>query len=497
MSKASKKKSLVVGESDFGNIQAGYSELVHSVNAIVWRADACTLETRFVSRQAEKILGYPIHSWLDTSTFWVDHIYSGDKERVLEFSALAVAEKRNHNIEYRMIASDESIVWLRSIVTVIVENNEPTELLGVSVDVTEFKQMEESLRDSEERLQMATQTGNMLAYEWDVGTDKVVRSEGVKKILGEHEGEHTTGRHILAMIPPEDQERLFAAVAQLTPENPFLRIRYRMIRTDGTVIWVDRNSRSYFDEQGKMLRIVGLLADITERVRAEEALAGLSRKLIDAQEQERARIARELHDDIGQRLALLSFGIQRMKDNVQDSADELRRQLGDLEKQTSEIATDVQALSRELHTGQLEYLGLVAAMRDLCATIAAKQKMKIKFDHEHIPASLPQEVSLCLFRVMQEALNNAVKHSGVRYFEVKVEGLETGISLTVRDAGVGFDPELARTTQGLGLISMRERVNLLNGTCSIISKPQSGTEVRVCVPVPVRMQMEQAELAGA
>jgi PAS domain S-box-containing protein len=348
MSKVSKNLAQGGNIGASSNTQTSASDLVNSVNAIFWRADARTLETRFVSKQAEKILGYPIHLWLETPTFWVDHIFPEDKGRVLADSALAVAEKRDHNLEYRMIASDGSVIWLRNIVTVVIVNDEPAELLGVSVDITDFKQIEQSLRDSEERLEMATQTGNMLAYEWDAVTNKVVRSEGVKKILGEHEAEHTTAERILDMIPPEDRERLSTAVAQLSPAKPLLRIRYRMIRSDNTVIWVDRNSRAYFDEQGKLLRLVGLLADITDRVRAEEAIAGLSRKLIDAQEQERVRIARELHDDIGQRLALLSFGIQRMKDSLHVSADEHRRQLDGLERLTSEIAADVQNLSHEL-----------------------------------------------------------------------------------------------------------------------------------------------------
>jgi PAS domain S-box-containing protein len=478
-------------------LQTSYSDLINSVNAIIWRADALTFEARFVSKQAERISGYPIQCWLDPPNFWIDRIYPEDKERVLASCALVIAEKRNHNIEYRMIASDGSIIWLRNSISVNIPNNEPAELCGVAIDITGFKRIEENLRDSEERLQMATQTGNMLAYEWNCVTGKVVRSQGVRKILGEHEEEHTTAEHIFKMIPAEDLQRLFAAVAQLTPEKPLLRIRYRMIRTEGTVIWVDRNSRAYFDEQGKMLRMVGLLADITDRVRAEEALATLRRKLIDAQEQERVRIARELHDDIGQRLALLLFGIRRMKENVNDSAEERRMQLDGLEKQASEIATDLQTLSHELHSGQLEYVGLVAAVRSLCTAIGAKQNVKIVFNHERIPATVPQEVSLCLFRVLQEALNNAVKHSGARHFEVKLEGSETEISLAVRDGGVGFDLASTRTTQGLGLISMRERVSLLKGICSITSKPDSGTEVSVRIPLPAHMRTQQTELAGA
>jgi len=402
---------------------------------------------------------------------------------VLAFSTQEIAEKRNHNFEYRMIASDGRCVWLRNIVTLVVVNNEHTELLGLSVDVTEFKQVEEILRGSEERLRMASQTGRMFAYEWDAVSDKIVRSEGVNLILGEDEAGDTTGQHIMSMIPPEDQERLLAAVANLSPESPYLRIRYRMVRSDGTMVWLDRNSRAYFNEQGKMLRLVGMLMDITDRVRAEEALAGMSRKLVEAQEQERSRIARELHDDIGQRLALLSFGIQRMKERVPDSVDELQRQLDSIEKQTSEIASDVQTLSRELHTSQLEFVGLVAAMEDFCTATAAKQKVKIAFSHHGIPPNVPQDVSLCLFRVMQEALNNAAKHSGVRYFEVELQGSAKEISLVVRDSGAGFDPELARATPGLGLISMRERVNLVQGIFSITSRAQYGTEVNVRVPV--------------
>jgi PAS domain S-box-containing protein len=498
MPEASKKESPANGQQyeSTRNIENNYSQLLNSVNAIVWRADARTLKTTFVNRQAEKILGYPVHDWLDTPNFWIEHIHPEDRERTLAISARALAENLTQNLEYRMIASDGGIICLRNSLTVILRNNEPPELFGVSLDVTEYKEIEKDLRDSQERLDMATQTGKMFAYEWDAATDKIKRSGGVKPILGEEEGEDTTGEGILAMIPAEDREKLAAAVAQLTPDKPFLRTRYRMVRSDGIVVWVDRNSRAYFDKQGKMLRLVGLIADITDRVRAEEALAGISRKLIEAQEQERTRIARELHDDISQRLALLTFGIQRVKENVSVS-DELWRQLDSLEKQTSEIATDIQTLSHELHTSQLEYLGLVAAMRGFCTELAAKQKVKIDFAHEHIPPGVPEETALCLFRVMQEALNNAAKHSGVRFFEVKLEGSSREISLAVRDFGVGFDPMLAKATRGLGLINMRERVNLINGIFSITSSPQSGTEVSVRVPLPAGVQTDPASAAGA
>jgi PAS domain S-box-containing protein len=367
----------------------------------------------------------------------------------------------------------------------------------IARDISERKGAEEALRENEELLRMAAQAGRMLAYEWDAATDKIVRSNGVTQILGEDEGTRTTGQHILTMILPEDRERLNAAVAQLSPEKPFLRITYRMVRSDGTVIWVDRNSRAYFDEHGRKLRIVGMLADITDRVRAEEALAGMSRKLLEAQEQERTRIGRELHDDISQRLGLLWVEVQQMKEVLPASAGELRSRINELEKQISEISTAVQSLSHALHSSTLEYVGVVSAMKSFCKEFGDKHKVEVDFDSEGVPPSTPQDISLCLYRVLQEGLHNAVKHSGVGFFQVKLHGSPTEIHLTVSDSGKGFEPELARETQGLGLISMQERVRLVKGTISITSRPQSGTEIGVRVPLSAGAQTEQDKLAGA
>jgi PAS domain S-box-containing protein len=374
------------------------------------------------------------------------------------------------------------------------------QIVGVSAiarDITERKRAEEAARKSEELLRMAAQAGKMLAYEWDAVTDKIVRSEGVTQILGEDEGTLTTGQRMSSMIPAEDRERLNAAVAQLSPEKPNLQIRHRMVRSDGNVIWVDSNSRAYFDENGKMLRIVGMLADITDRVRSEEALENMSRQLIEAQEQERKRIARELHDNTNQRLALLAVGIEQLRNDIPPQIADIRVRVDEIHAQTLEISNEIQALSHELHSSRLEFLGLVSAMKGFCAEFGHKYKVKVDFDSEGIPASVPEEISLCLFRVMQEGLHNALKHSGVQFFEVKLHGSPAGIHLTVRDSGVGFDPELAKDIRGLGLISMQERVRLVRGTISITSRPQSGTEINVRVPWSAGAQKEQAKLAGA
>jgi signal transduction histidine kinase len=226
----------------------------------------------------------------------------------------------------------------------------------------------------------------------------------------------------------------------------------------------------------------------------EEAISGMGRKLIESQEQERVRIGRELHDDIGQRLALLTVELEHLKRTSLELPVEVRTRMGELHKQTREIATDIQSLSHELHSSKLEYLGLAVAMRSFCREFGEQQKVEIDFQSHDLPRPVPADISLCLYRVLQEALHNSAKHSGVRQFEVRLWGTSDQIHLNVRDSGVGFDSEAAKTSRGLGLISMQERVKLVNGTLSIESQHNRGTTI--CARAPFSTGSDSVRAAG-
>ena len=157
--------------------------------------------------------------------------------------------------------------------------------------------------------------------------------------------------------------------------------------------------------------------------------------------------------------------------------------MGELQNQTSEIATDIQSLSHELHSSKLEYLGIAAAMRGFCGQFGEQQNVEIDFKIPDLPSPLSPDISLCLFRVLQEALHNSAKHSGVRHFEVQLWGTSVEIHLTVSDSGAGFDSEAAKEGRGLGLISMEERLKLVKGTLSIESQPKRGTTIHARVPL--------------
>jgi signal transduction histidine kinase len=272
-------------------------------------------------------------------------------------------------------------------------------------------------------------------------------------------------------------------LAELTVDNPNLRITYRIIRPNGGVTWLERNSHAYFNEHGKIERIVGMIVDVTERKRAEEELAGVNRKLIEAQEQERVRIARELHDDIAQRLVLLTVQLEELQQNVNDSKSDIPARVGAIQERAVQIGIDVQAMSHKLHSSKLEYLGLVAAMQGFCKEFGEQQRVEIDFRNSDVAKHLSPEISLCLFRVLQEALHNGAKHSGVQHLEVQLQEDESGVNLHINDSGRGFDVNEAMHGRGLGLISMRERVRLVHGTITIDSSPMRGTHIHVHVPV--------------
>jgi PAS domain S-box-containing protein len=434
--------------------------------------------------ELEAMYGLQPGGFSQTQTAFENLVHADDRAGVIKLVDRALKTGQPTEGEWRAVWPDGSVHWIAGRWQVLMnESREPVRMIGVNIDVTQRKQTEEGLRKSEERFRLAAQAGKMFAYEWDAATDRIVRSDGVAQILGVDEGAHTTGQQILTMVPPEDRERLIAAIAQLSPEEPHLRISYRMVRSDGTVIWVDRTSRAYFDEQGRMLRIVGMLVDITERKLAEAALANVSRQLIEAQEQERTRIGRELHDDIGQRLAMLAIALEQLQQESLALPAEVRNHVGELQKQTSEIAADLQTMSHQLHSAKLQYLGIAAAMRGFCQEFGEQQKVEIDFQTHDLPSPVPPDTALCLFRVLQEALHNSVKHSGVRHIEVRLWGTSGEIQLTVKDSGAGFDREAAKEIRGLGLISMEERLKLVNGTLSVDSQPNRGTTIHARVPL--------------
>jgi signal transduction histidine kinase len=212
----------------------------------------------------------------------------------------------------------------------------------------------------------------------------------------------------------------------------------------------------------------------------------LSRRLMEAQERERTRLARELHDDIGQRLALLAIDVTRLSELLPDRLVDARALTSAVYDQVTALGSLIQGISHRLHSSKLEYLGLAAAAGNFCRELSAQYRVTIEYTHQDVPDDLSRDIALALFRVLQEALSNATKHAGGRLYAVTLRGTPDHVQLEIADDGCGFDVESALRGTGLGLVSMKERMSLVDGSVLFESAVGRGTRVRARAPLSRR-----------
>jgi PAS domain S-box-containing protein len=320
---------------------------------------------------------------------------------------------------------------------------------------------------------------------------------GEKELLGQPAEllvpERSRGRHGI------DRGRFFAA-PEIRPMG-LGRVLFGR-RKDGSEFPVEIGLSSLPTARGPFVLVS--VIDLTERRRAEDALRAnrrelqlLTGRLLEAQEAERRRIARELHDDLNQGLALLAVEIDLLGQRPPASTSDVRKRMRELAARVKELSSSVHDLSYQLHPSKLEQLGLVAAVSGLCKELKQHHGLGVQFTHHDVPRDIPEATALCLYRIAQEALQNVVRHSGADHAVVELSGTPHEIRLRVSDEGAGFDPTSAHGNEGLGMVSMRERLHLVGGEITIDSRPAGGTRIGVRVPAPAPDRPEVALQAEA
>jgi PAS domain S-box-containing protein len=432
-----------------------------------------------VNLAAARILGYELNELVNRN---LRMLLSENVHAELDAYLTALREKHE--------ASGFIELWTKSGEIRTWEYRSTLRTMGVQVplvramahDITDTLRAQKALRESEERFRLVANTAPVMI--WMSGTDTLCTYFNIPWL-------EFTGRTIEAElgsgwaenVHPEDYKTCLETYIKAFDRREKFSMEYRLRRYDGEYRWILDIGVPRFDQDGSFAGYIGSCIDVTERKLAEKALSNVSHQLIEAQEQERRRIARELHDDICQRLTVLVLIQDQLQQGPPDLPTEVRTRIAELREKTSEIMGDLQSLSRELHSTKLEFLGVVAAMRGFCKELAEEQKVEIDFQSHDLPSPLPPDISLCLFRVLQEALHNSVKHSRGRYFDVRLWGTSGEIHLRVRDSGTGFDTNTASKSRGLGLISMQERLRILSGIFSIESQPGRGTTILAHVPL--------------
>jgi PAS domain S-box-containing protein len=362
--------------------------------------------------------------------------------------------------------------------------------LASVIDITERKRGDMLLRESEGRFRLMADTAPVMV--WMSGPDKGCTY--CNKHWLDFTGrslEHEMGDGWSEGIHTDDVQDCLNAYVRAFDARQTFRAQYRLKRFDGAHRWILDTGAPRFNSDGTFEGYIGSCIDITDEKQAKDKLLenqrelqALTRKLLQAQEAERSRIARELHDDLNQSLALLSVEMDLLAQKPPESADQLRGRMNELSAQIKQLSSSVHGLSHQLHPSNLEQLGLVSAIRGLCKGLTQAHGLPIEVTHQEMPAAIADDVALCIYRIVQEALGNVVKHSGARHADVALIGSPNEIALRIVDDGTGFDPGLANGQEGLGLVSMRERLRLVAGEIAIDSRPSGGTRIDVRVPLP-------------
>lgn len=336
-------------------------------------------------------------------------------------------------------------------------------------------------RNSKERLIELLGT-KILAWEGEVEGQRFnYVSEHAVKMLGYPVAEWYEPNFLVKHIHRDDLFSVLAAYQKQTKITQHFDLTFRMWASNGTLVWV-QNLISVDAQIDGVTRLHGFIIDVSERKRAEEALKDVGGRLIAAQEEERRRVARELHDDFNQRLAVLSIELEQLGQKLQKQVP-LHRTVQRLQTQAQEIAAELHQLSYKLHPSKLDHLGLAAAVRSLCSELTESKKLKVEFHQSGFPATLDKDVTLCVFRIAQEGLRNCVKHSGAESARVVLTKNRNAVRLVVSDNGCGFNTKTALMEKGLGFISMKERLHLLGGEINVYSRPLRGTRIEVSVPL--------------
>ncbi len=373
---------------------------------------------------------------------------------------------------------------------------------SVLVDITERIRAEKTLLDSEERLRMVVDGARLGTWDHNLMTGEINWNPRLYELLGrDPHGPEITGETFFDYIHPEDRARVVDHAERWLREEDLFEDEFRVVRDDGEVRWIGGTGYAYRDETGRPVRVAGVNYDINKRKTLEEELRSsrdeldlrvqertadlkvLSQRLLEAQESERRHVALELHDGIGGRLTAVKMALEAKLNKIRKGETVSESALGEILELVRTCMSETRRMQHNLRPATLDHLGLAAALRGLCRELGeTNDGMTATARILGIDAALvPEELKITIFRISQEALTNAIKHSGAKKVELSLTHRDGAIQLMIRDDGRGFETEKAFSPQmikrGIGLASMRERCNLSGGSFSIDSRAGEGTTI--------------------
>lgn len=409
-----------------------------------------------------------------TLKMFMDAIHPEDRLRVERELESSLAECADYEVEFRILLPDGSPRWIGAKARGEYDaTGRPLRMLGVALDITGRKCAEQEINRREAQLVMAQRIAHLGSYEWDIRTNCVYRSEELCRIFGVRPDQfEPTYEGYLKRVHPEDRETTRRTIERAYPDCEPFDFEERIVRPDGE-IRVLQSQGQWVCEQDTPVKLVGICQDVTERKRAEQQLraanaalsdelkertraekeiCALNARLITVQEEERTRLARELHDDVSQQIAAVSIAMSNLKKEIPFEYPALADQSGRIQTKLVHVAESIRRLSHDLHPAILQHSGLSAALRTYCSEFGSLTGITVSFKTDNSFQAVPPHVALCLYRVAQEALQNVLKHAKVTAASVALRRSAGILYLTVSDHGVGID--LNQSQGSLGLVSL-------------------------------------------
>ena len=444
-----------------------------------WRADISGAVQW--SDETFRMYGVSRETFEPTVESLLDLTHPEDRPKLQRWIEDCAAGRSPGDLEMRPVLPDGSVRIISGRGELIGEPGaEGSFMAGTVQDITDRKRAEQAIRESEERFRNMADTAPVMI--WVTGIDKLCTyvNQGWLRFT-DRTLEQELGSGWADALHRDDLDHCMEVYTSAFDRREIFTVEYRLRRADGVYRWILASGSPRFSYDGEFLGYIGSCVDISDQKEAAEALSELGGNLINAQEIERTRVARELHDDSSQSLALLSIQLDGLIQKINDP-DLLRKEVDALKLHIQRLSLDLHRISHELHPAKLEQLGLEAAIRGFCREIEAAHDIEIAVTSDNLPGSLPNNISLSLYRVIQESLQNVVKHSGATTVDVSIDRRDDELCLTVTDNGIGFDPKTAKFKGSLGLISMNERLRSLQGSLTVESATGSGARIIARVP---------------
>jgi PAS domain S-box-containing protein len=471
--------------------------ITESIADVLWLFTPGLDRVLYVGPAYESIWGRERKDVYNSPGILFEAVHPEDRERASAAFA-GYARGDQSDLEYRIVKPDGSVRWIHERIFPVYEAGGSLSLIAaISRDCTLEKKLQAQaiLLESEARLRELAE--NLRQVIWIRNRDSFLYvNPAYEEVWGlTRESLYGDGTSFLRCVNGEDRDRVRELFLE-AHETERADEEFRIIRADGSIRWI-RASSVPIREAGKVVRVVGIAQDISTHKAAKEALRAneerlrqgreyyrvLAGRLIRAQEEERSRLARELHDDFSQRVAYLAIEAGRLEGEAAALPGELRTRLSGLREYAAELAEDVSSLSRQIHPAILDELGLIEAIRSECLRFQSAYEIAVQFHASPSVPEIDRETAISIYRLVQEALRNVGKHARANLVTLFLDFRGDRLCLTVADDGIGCDYEAARKKGGLGLASMAERVSLLQGELTFDSHPGSGTVIRACFPV--------------